>query len=111
MGRSLKKILVFFFVFASFAPASAQSSKYPELIVGRWKFESFKFPNFIDPNSAEVKRATAAHKEVVYIFSADKKFSIEKAGFKQPLQKGIYGFIKNNKSFIVKDTRSKAETE
>ena len=94
-----------------FTAAEAQSSKYPQLIIGKWVFESFRFPNFIDPKSERVRVMTTAFKGVTYTFTADKKFTVTKAGSSKVLIRGTYRFIKNNHYIMVKYTGANTEEE
>lgn len=81
---------------------SFRQIKNRDLLVGRWLFVRFDWPNFVKPNDPIIAQSNNQFKDMIYIFTKNKIITQQKNGPKEANQEMVYTFSKDNKYIQVK---------
>jgi len=107
-----KKIyFIFIFSFLTLTYSFAQSKIDYKLLIGKWKFVKFDWPNFV-PDTAKIrKESDRAFRSTVYNFTKDKKLLITQENTPKGYSKNLTYTIKNNKIYMFPVGNDKASPQ
>lgn len=71
-----KRIAVLVFFVLTSQISYSQSNIHEDLLIGKWKFVKFDWPNFVPDTAKIIKEANKHFKDAIYTFTKDKRLLI-----------------------------------